>query len=50
MLKHNYKIKQLILEDVKNIETKGLSAKYENSEIFGWKWGSFKEFGIEFWF
>ena len=47
-VKHNYKIKQLILEDVKNIEAKGLSARYESREILGGNEALLKEFGINF--
>ena len=47
-VKYNYKIKQLILEDIKNIEAKGLSARYESSEILGGNEALLKEFGINF--
>ncbi|QKF72863.1 cytochrome oxidase maturation protein, cbb3-type [Aliarcobacter faecis] len=44
----NYKVEHLILEDIKNIEAKGLSARYENSELLGGNEVLLKDFGINF--
>lgn len=44
----NYKVEHLILEDIKNIEAKGLSARYENSELLGGNEALLKDFGINF--
>ncbi|WP_198305714.1 heavy metal translocating P-type ATPase [Arcobacter vandammei] len=47
-IEKNYEYKSLALEDIKNIEAKGLSAKYENSEILGGNIALLKEFEINF--
>ncbi|MCT7522120.1 heavy metal translocating P-type ATPase [Aliarcobacter cryaerophilus] len=45
-LKENFEVSNLILEDVKNIEAKGLSARYENIEILGGNEALLKEFDV----
>ncbi len=45
-IKENFEVSNLILEDVKNIEAKGLSARYENIEILGGNEALLKEFDV----
>ncbi|AYJ78616.1 heavy metal translocating P-type ATPase [Aliarcobacter cryaerophilus] len=45
-IKDNFEVSNLILEDVKNIEAKGLSARYENIEILGGNEALLKEFDV----
>ena len=46
-IKENFEVSNLILEDVKNIEAKGLSARYENIEILGGNEALLKEFDVK---
>lgn len=46
-LEKNYSLEKLILEDVKNIEAKGLSAKYKDLSLLGGNIELQKEFGID---
>src|SRR5574344_1443803 len=45
-IKENFEVSNLILEDVKKIEAKGLSARYENIEILGGNEALLKEFDV----
>ena len=46
-IKEKYKVTQLVLEDVKNIEAKGLSARYGKDEILGGNEALLKEFEVD---
>ena len=46
-IKENFEVSNVILEDVKNIEAKGLSARYENIEILGGNEALLKEFDVK---
>ena len=46
-IKENFEVSNLILEDIKNIEAKGLSARYENIEILGGNEALLKEFDVK---
>lgn len=46
-IKEKYKVTQLVLEDVKNIEAKGLSARYGKDEILGGNETLLKEFEVD---
>ena len=45
---NNKKIKELELEDIKNIEARGVSAKLDNKKVFGGNVRLIKDMGIEF--
>ena len=46
-IKENFEVSNVSLEDVKNIEAKGLSARYENIEILGGNEALLKEFDVK---
>ena len=45
-IKENFEVSNVSLEDIKNIEAKGLSARYENIEILGGNEALLKEFDV----
>ncbi len=47
-IENNFKVLHLSLEDIKNIEAKGLSARYKNFELLGGSSELLKEFGVDF--
>ena len=46
-IKENFEVSNVSLEDIKNIEAKGLSARYENIEILGGNEALLKEFDVK---
>lgn len=47
-IESNFKVVHLSLEDIKNIEAKGLSGRYKNFELLGGSSELLKEFGVDF--